>query len=343
MRIPEGLHWQAAGATLGEGGQGTVLEVVDKSATNGPKRAMKKLSGRSAKALQRFEREVQAIRSLDHPSIVKVLDWSLDAKFPYLVMELVEGATPLKKLLENKANPYYARPIAALGFFRRLLEVIRACESVKVVHRDLSPSNVLVLPNEDLRVIDFGLCQVEGATPVTVVDEGVGTQNYMAPECEAGADARITSAADLYSAGKLLWSAVTGLFAFAREAPVFNAKSMKKVFPDSPSLWHLQHAFLGTIRRDPSKRWKDAQEALSASARIERLVEDGYPPLDLLNRGVCPVCGIGRLAAFPNAHLLFQYANQAGIQALKCETCGFCFPIDRSRLQESIRTMESAD
>ena len=64
---------------------------------------------------------------------------------------------------------------------------------------------------------------------MTLIDERVGTQYYMAPECEAGAGVEITSSADLYSVGKLLWSAVTGGFAFAREAPVFQAKSMNTI------------------------------------------------------------------------------------------------------------------
>lgn len=320
-----------------------MIEVVDKAAPSGPKFAMKKLSAKSGKALQRFEREVKAVQLLNHPSIVKVLEWSIDPAFPYLVMELVEDGKSLKKLLDTKANPYYARPIAALGFFRRLLEVIKACESVKVVHRDLSPSNVLVLPNEEIRVIDFGLCQIEGTTPVTLIDEGVGTQNYMAPECEAGADATITSTADLYSAGKLLWSAVTGLLAFARETPAFGPKSMEKMFPEDPSLWHLQVAFLFTIRRDPAKRWKDGQEALRESARIEHRLVAGYPPLQLLKRGWCPVCGGGQLVEMSNGYLLFQYAAQAGVSVLQCKTCGFCFPVNRSILLDAAKQMETAD
>ena len=149
MRIPEGVRWKATGQTLGSGGQGTVVQVVDRSAPDGPKYALKGLSkGRTEEAYRRFEREVKATQSLDHPGIVRVTDWSLDPEFPYLVMEFVEGATSLKKLLQNKANPYYARPIPALGFFRQLLQVISACESLKGVHRDLSPANVLILPNE---------------------------------------------------------------------------------------------------------------------------------------------------------------------------------------------------
>jgi serine/threonine protein kinase len=224
-----------------------------------------------------------------------------------------------------------------------LLEVIAACESVTVVHRDLSPSNVLVLPNEGLKVIDFGLCQIEGTTPVTLVDEGVGTQNYMAPECEAGSGAAITSAADLYSAGKLLWSAVSGMLAFAREAPAFGPKSMPKLFPDDPSLWHLQNAFMGTIRHDPAKRWKGAQEAIQGSARIEHRLQAGYPPLELLRTRFCPVCGVGGLADMSNGYLLWPNCRSAGVSALQCNVCGFCFPVDWSILQKSIRQMETAD
>ena len=178
---------------------------------------------------------------------------------------------------------------------------------------------------------------------MTLVDEGVGTQNYMAPECESGAGAPITSAADLYSAGKLLWSAVTGWFAFAREAPAFQAKSMNTIFPDAPRLWHLQQAFLYTIRQDPANRWKTAQSALRATARIEELVAAGYPPLRQLYQKMCPICGVGTLRDFDGSHMVFGNPGLRGIAKLQCTVCGYCFPVNLSRLQESIKEMESAN
>ena len=344
MRIPEGLRWKATGRTVGEGGQGTVLEVVDRSEPEGTKYALKTLKrGGSSQAYIRFEREVRAIQSLNHPGIVKTVDWSLEPAFPHIVMELVEGATSLKKLLETNRSPFHGRGLSAARFFGQLVDVIAGCESVNVVHRDLSPANVLVLPNGQARVIDFGLCQIEGAAPVTLIDEGVGTQNYMAPECEAGSDGAITSSADLYSAGKLLWSAVTGSFAFAREAPAFRAKSMKALFPQHPLLWHLQWIFFRTIRHTPTNRWNNAADARAGLSRIDHLLMTGYPPLDLLSSRFCPVCGFGELKAFPGSHMVFGNPGLRGIDALQCTLCGFCVPVNTTRLRTSIQELEHAE
>ena len=342
MRIPESLEWKSTGRTLGSGGQATVVEVKRASGSNEQTYALKALSkGKPQKAYERFGREIEAVQRLSHPGIVRILDYSLSEDFPYYVMEFVPGARSLKKALEQKANPFYARPTAALRFFRQLVEVIAACEEVKVIHRDFSPANVLILPDETIRVIDFGLCQIADAVSVTLQDEGIGTQNYMAPECEAGAETAITSAADLYSAGKLLWSAITGLFAFAREAPAFQAKSMKSIFPGHSAAWHIQHIFARTIRHNVTDRWKNAGEALRGSAQIEFLIDARYPPLELLNNRSCPMCGLGELKGFDGSHMVFGNPGLQGIEKLQCTVCGWCFPVNWSRLRKSIEQLEN--
>src|SRR4030043_28214 len=89
----------------------------------------------------------------------------------------------LKSLVKGKPKSAYLR-------FAREIQVIKICEQIvpPVVHRDISPSNILILPDETIKVIDFGLCQIENEDKITLIDEGVGTQNYMSPECESGAE-----------------------------------------------------------------------------------------------------------------------------------------------------------
>ena len=175
MKIPDHLPWKATGKTLGEGGQGRVYEVIRKDDPNGQKFALKALSpGKPAKAYQRFFREIEAIQNrLAHPSIIKILDHSEEGDpFHYYVMELVPGAVPLKKLLGTQENPFFEDPISSLRFFINIVEAIEACASIQVVHRDLSPANVLVLPDRTIKIIDFGLCQIEGEEAITLVDGG---------------------------------------------------------------------------------------------------------------------------------------------------------------------------
>jgi serine/threonine protein kinase len=346
MKIPKELRWKPTGRTLGEGGQAQVQEVEDSSGEYSGKYALKGLAkGKPKQAYERFYREITAIKGLKHPYIINVVDSSSPQDdFHYYVMEFVEGARPLQSVLSSSNNPFLSDPVAALDLFHKLAEAILACEknNPKLVHRDLSPSNVLLVPDGTIRIIDFGICQVEGNETITLSDEGVGTVNYMAPECESGATGNIGTHSDLYSAGKILWSAVTGQRAFAREKPAFTTKSMSKIFPDTPDTWHLYHVFARTIRHDPSVRWRSAQDAISACDHVRRLILRGYPPIEEIFN-YCPVCGVGALKDFSGSHMVFGNPNPAGIFAKQCDYCGICMAINGQHLRDHIKRIESME
>ena len=326
MRIPSEIRWKSTGRTLGEGGQATVVEVEDSRGELTGKYALKGLaSGKPAKAYERFAREVEAIKAVSHPNIIRIVDHAdPGAQFHFYVMELLEGATALKKVIGTDKNHYHGNALAGLSLFIDLLQAIEACEQKGIVHRDMSPANVLVLPNNSIKIIDFGICQADEHETITLTDEGVGTPTYMAPECESGAGRPISSQADLYSAGKIVWSAVTNLHAFAREAPAFNHKSMYAIFPDNPALWHLHHIFEKTVRNNAKDRWRSAGEALKEAYHVRYLVASHYPPIELISER-CPLCGVGKLGPFDLSHMVFGNPNPKGITALQCSYCGFCF------------------
>ena len=206
MKIPNSLKWKATGNTLGEGGQGKVQQIVDKDNPDGDTFALKTLSpGKPQKAYERFYREINSIKKLDHPYIIKIFDHSnQEDTFHYYVMEYIEGARPLKALLTSSDNPYFKDVIKSLKLLNQIANAILAYDNTNIVHRDLSPANILILPDETIKIIDFGICQIEDHETVTLLDENIGTPNYRAPECEAGTDDEITIRADVYSAGKLV-------------------------------------------------------------------------------------------------------------------------------------------
>ncbi len=337
MKIPDNIKWKATGKTLGQGGQATVTEVIDKTSGDDAKYALKALAkGRPKSAYLRFVREIQAIKKINHPSIIKIFDNSdPESEFQFYVMELVQDAISLKKLINTENNPFHINPIKSLELFIRLVEVVKVCEQTDppIVHRDISPANILILPDKTIKIIDFGLCQIENEDTITLIDEGVGTQNYMSPECESGVEEKITSTSDLYSAGKILWSAITNNFAFAREKPVFNSKSMKVLFPNNPQIWHLQHVFKKTIRNNPKDRWKNSEEALTESIKIHNLINHGYLPIEKLSNN-CPICGYGNLEPFEGGHIVFGNPNPSSIQSLQCSYCGYCFAINTKKIRE---------
>jgi hypothetical protein len=153
---------------------------------------------------------------------------------------------------------------------------------------------------------------------------------------------RIGTHSDLYSAGKILWSAITGQRAFSREKPTYTQKALSKVFPDDPATWHLHHIFSQTIRHDPKNRWRSAKDAIAGCQLVRELIQGGYPPIgELFKR--CPVCGVGELKGFSGSHMVFGNPNPAGIFAQQCNYCGICMAINGNRLQKSIEEAEAIE
>lgn len=346
MKIPKNLKWQPTGKTLGQGGQAQVHLVKDKSEENSTLFALKALRKNGhGQAYDRFYREISAVKKLDHPNIIKIIDHSSpESDFHYYVMEYIEDALPLDKLIISDKNPFYNNPCKALQLFDQICLGIFECElsEPSIVHRDLCPSNILFLPNHSIKIIDFGICQIEENAPITLTDEGIGTINYMAPECESGSNESIKIGADLYSAGKILWSAVTGNKAFAREKSVFTTKSMSNIFPENPSTWHLIHIFIKTIRNDWRNRWDSAKYAISASKFVKNLISNGYPPLEIVTKR-CPVCGVGELDSFRGSHMVFGNPNPQGIGAVQCSYCGICLAINFNLKNQNLKSIQTLE
>ena len=253
MRIPEQVAWQSTGITLGRGGQGEVQLVRHRDQPEGPKYALKILRNTSSsQARQRFRREIEVVKRLKAPAIVQVFDYSDEEDdFQYYVMEHHEGAKTLASIIFSEDNPYHRDINRSLDLFESIVSAIGVCEasSPQIVHRDINPQNILILPDKTIRLIDFGVCQINQGTLITLVDENVGARNYTSPECEAGNDESIGVRSDIYSAAKVLWAAITSRQAFAREEPAFRDRSMEAIFPELPETWHLAHIFKFTIRR----------------------------------------------------------------------------------------------
>lgn len=337
MKLPDELRWKSVKPeeTLGQGGQAQVIAVIDGKGEFKGKYALKAMkAGKPKKAYERFEREITAVKALSHPAIIKVFDHSKpDEGFPFYVMEYVEGVRSLKKLIGTNENPFASDPLKSVLLFQTLADAIRECERNGIVHRDLSPANILMLPDESIRVIDFGICQIDQQERITLIDEGVGTQNYMAPECESGSHQTATSVADLYSAGKIMWSAITNRLAFAREKPVFGPMSMKSLFPESPEIWHLHHIYEGTIRQNPSDRWQSADQARAWALHVRRLIAGGYLPIENIGRE-CPFCGIGSLERFGEDWQVFHNPVPHPFVGVRCNYCGLSLVRDTAVVQK---------
>jgi serine/threonine protein kinase len=121
-------------------------------------------------------------------------------------MEYHKGARTLNSLILSATNPYYGNVTKSLNLFEQVVSAIKFCQSSNppIVRRDINPKNILVLPDDTICLIDFGICQVQDGTIITLVDENVGARNYTSPECEAGNEESIHVYSDIYSASKVL-------------------------------------------------------------------------------------------------------------------------------------------
>ena len=166
----------------------------------------------SAQVLARFEAERQALAQLDHPGIARVLDAGLtESGRPFFVMEWVEGET-----LDAWCRRTHPDMTAALRLFVKLCRALEHAHQRGIIHRDLKPGNVMVTPDGEPRVIDFGLARATDRLLTerslwTRLDQLLGTPQYMSPEQAAGGAAGADTRTDVFGLGAVLYEMLTGM------------------------------------------------------------------------------------------------------------------------------------
>lgn len=198
---------------IGEGGMGVVYRA--RYVVNGRHVALKMLPAdvTDKTVLARFEREVEVLKNLKHPNIVRCFGGSCEDKRRFYAMELVEGGTLEERLHQKGKLPweqvvYYGLQICA---------ALECSHGQGVVHRDIKPSNFLLTPSGQVKLSDFGLASVEASRKITAAGKTAGTFLYMAPEQIRGHD--VTPQTDLYALGCVLYELLTGIPPYTSETP----------------------------------------------------------------------------------------------------------------------------
>jgi len=182
--------------------------------------------------LRRFEQEARAVAALNHPNILAIHDIGQQSGSPFLVSELLEGAT-LRAALDDGAMPQRK----TLEYGVQIAHGLAAAHDKGIVHRDLKPENIFITKDGRIKILDFGLAklaqpggdEVTLAGPNTAVGVVMGTASYMAPEQVRGeaADPRT----DIFAFGAVLYEMLSGIRAFRRDTA---AETMTAVLKDDP-------------------------------------------------------------------------------------------------------------
>ncbi|MDH4158058.1 MAG: tetratricopeptide repeat protein, partial [candidate division Zixibacteria bacterium] len=172
----------------------------------------------------RFKREAQAAARLSHPNIITVFEVAEHQGRPFFAMEYIEGLS---------LRDYASRKELSIG---QILEIgVQVCEGLQaaheagVTHRDIKPSNVVIDSRGRVRIVDFGLAAVKGATHVTKTGSTLGTVGYMSPEQVRGED--VDRRSDLFSLGVVFYEMITARAPFRKDS---EAATMNAVLNDSP-------------------------------------------------------------------------------------------------------------
>ena len=194
------------GELLGSGGMGRVYRAYDGRLKR--EVALKVLAEHYAQTpefVERFEREVRNVASLDHPHIIRVFGSGEDENgSPYMAMELAPGGT-LKDRIRS-TGPLPPREAARVAL--QVAGALGSAHGAGIVHRDVKPENVLLTESGDVKVADFGIARATEATAMTHTSMILGTAPYLSPEQARGEP--VGPSSDLYSLGVVLYESLTG-------------------------------------------------------------------------------------------------------------------------------------
>ena len=258
---------------IGSGGMGTVY--LGRHVDTQLEAAVKVLPSSMARepgTIDRFEREIDAMRQLAGPHIVELFESGHDEPTDqmWFAMEYVEGETLTDCIRTNRRLPWEQSVDIAI----QICSALKTAHATGVVHRDLKPSNLLIGDDGVVKLTDFGVAQVFAAQRLTVTGGIIGTAEYMSPEQAQGR--RCTRKSDLYSLGAVLYVMLTGRPPFTGKSIVDIIQKHSTAMFDRPSLYAadipkiLEDVVCQLLKKAPDERYSDAHVV---SLRLKEVVK----------------------------------------------------------------------
>ena len=207
----------------------------------------------------RFKQEAQAAAGLSSPYIVGVYDWGKDGDTYYIVMEYLRG-TDLKSGIRSH-GALDPRKVAQIG--SQICSALSVAHKHEIIHRDIKPQNIMVLPDGNIKVMDFGIARAKNSH-LTQDNNVLGTAHYVSPEQTRGQELGPTS--DIYSLGVVMYECATGRVPFDGDDAISVALKQVNELPVPPSQinsgvdGNLERIILKCMEKDPANRFQTADE-----------------------------------------------------------------------------------
>lgn len=208
---------------------------------------------------KRFRQEAASAANLQSPYIVSIYDWGLDGETYYIVMEFLRG-TDLKTAIKER-GAINQRKAAEIG--SQVAQALSVAHAGGIIHRDIKPQNIMIQPDGNIKVMDFGIARA-GDAGLSQTATVLGTAHYVSPEQAQGKE--LTGASDIYSLGVVLYEATTGKLPFDGQDAVSVAVKQVNELPAPPSTINpnidpaLEAIIMKAMEKDPERRFKDASE-----------------------------------------------------------------------------------
>lgn len=227
--------------------------------------------------LVKFKREAEAVASLSHPNIVNVYDVGEDGKVHYIVMEYVDGQN-LKEIIQEEGR---LEEYTALDIAKQIARALSAAHRNGIIHRDIKPHNILISKDgRQVKVADFGIAKAVSSSTMTNMGSVIGSVHYISPEQAKGK--HLTSNADLYSLGIVLYEMIIGRVPFSGDSPISIA--LKHINEDIAFTEEDKINIPNSVRtiiskmtqKEPANRYQTAEELIEDIEFVERNIDLPY-------------------------------------------------------------------
>ena len=251
---------------------------------------------RDREFVERFQREARAAAGLSHPNIVAVFDSGSDDGTHFIVTELVEGETLADRLRRDGPMP----PAEAVAVAVDIARALAAAHERGLIHRDIKPGNVMLLPDGRVKVVDFGIARAAGSDTLTNTGVVLGSTAYLSPEQASGQP--VDERADLYALGCVLYEMLTGHVPFSADTPIATMYRHVNEDPPPPSTFapvpsELEDIVMRALEKDPKRRFASASELEAALLAVPLARGGDTMRLEPAAAETQPVGRVGAVAA----------------------------------------------